>query len=65
MAMTDKITLIGSRLWLQWVWLTAIGYSVGYFGGFILGHFLLGNVMIGVFTGAGVGFMQSFNLLAS
>jgi len=56
--MTVERTVIGWRFWLQWVLLTILGYSVGSLVGFVLGHFLLGNVMIGTGIGAGVGFMQ-------
>lgn len=56
--MTIERAPIGWRFWVRWVWLTVVGYSVGLLLGFVLGHFLLGNVMIWVVVGAGVGFMQ-------
>ena len=51
-------TAIGWRFWVRWVLLTVVGYSVGFLLGFVFGYFLLGNVMIWVVVGAGVGFMQ-------
>ena len=44
--------------WKRWVLQTAIGYLLGFWAGFILGHFLLGNIMIGTAIGAIVGLMQ-------
>jgi hypothetical protein len=40
------------------VTLTIAGYSLGFLAGFAVGHVLLGNVMVGIGIGAGVGFFQ-------
>jgi hypothetical protein len=56
--MTIERPVIVWRFWLQWVLLTILGYSVGILLSFVLGSFLLGNIMMGIGVGAGVGFMQ-------
>jgi hypothetical protein len=56
--MTTVNTIPGWRFWLQWVLLSCVGYAVGYLAGFILGYLLLGNVMVGIGTGAVTGLMQ-------
>jgi hypothetical protein len=50
--MTNRI--IGLGFGVLWVLLTAVTYTVG----FVLGHFLLGNMMLWTSMGAVTGFLQ-------
>lgn len=56
--MNTKITFSAWGFWWRWVLLTIVGLAVGFLAGFVLGHLLLGNVMVGVGIGAGAGFFQ-------
>ncbi|UCF06623.1 MAG: hypothetical protein JSV33_06245 [bacterium] len=56
--MAPEDTVPGWRFWLQWVLVSCVGYAVGCLAGFVLGHLLLGNVMIGIGTGAVTGLLQ-------
>jgi hypothetical protein len=48
----------GSDFVPLWVLLTALGYVIGFFAGFVLGHMVLGNVAIGIGLGAVTGAFQ-------
>lgn len=52
----------GSAFCLRWVLLTSVGYALGFLGGFVMGHFVLGNVMVGIGIATLVGTMQWFAL---
>ncbi len=56
--MQSERIVLGGDFWVLWVWLTTLGYIVGFFAGFVLGHIVLGNVMIGVGIGAVTGIFQ-------
>jgi len=56
--MNTESNVVGKTFWKRWVLQSAIGYLLGFWGGFIAGHFLLSNVMIGIAIGAVVGLMQ-------
>lgn len=45
-------------LWLVWVAMSAVGYFLGSYASFFLGHFILGNLMLPLGIGAGVGLAQ-------
>lgn len=56
--MAAEPAISGMRFWLWWLLATVVGYAVGFLAGFVFGHFLLGNVMLGIGVGAGVGGLQ-------
>lgn len=51
-----------SRFPLHWILANTVSYAMGFFGGFILGHAMLGNVAVGLGIGAGVAVAQSLVL---
>lgn len=44
--------------WALWTVVTAVGYSLGLYAGFVLAHVLLGALMAAACMGAGVGVLQ-------
>jgi hypothetical protein len=60
-AMETERTVPGSKFYITWILLSALGYFLGFFAGFLLGHLFLSNVMVGIAMG---GIVCAFQRLA-